>query len=131
VGGRRQPLDFPRRLARETRPLLEKTVMVGAQERVAARLIAGRMPDAVVTERRRQARAVAKKRGDTPSQAHLTLLAWNLFRTNVPSTMWPPQPVGRAYSLRRQVERGFKSGKSQLHLATLTTTTKHSTRCSL
>jgi IS4 transposase len=126
-GGRRQPLDLSRRLARETRPRLEKTVRVGAQERVAARRIAVRMPDAVVNERRRQARAVAKKRGDTPAQAHLTLLAWNLFMTNVPSTRWPPQTVGRAYSLRWQVELGFKSWKSHLPLATLTTTTKHST----
>jgi hypothetical protein len=131
VGGRRQPLDLPRSLARETRPRLEKTVVVGARERVAARLIAVRMPDAVVNERRRQARAGAKKRGYTPSQAPLTLLAWNLFMTNVPSTMGPPQTVGRAHSLRWQVELVFKSWKSHLHLATLTTTTKHSPLCYL
>jgi hypothetical protein len=74
---------------------------------------------------------VAKKRGYTPSQAHLTLLAWNLFITNVPSTVWTPQTVCTAYSLRWQVELVFKSWKSHLHLATLTTTTKHSTLCYL
>jgi hypothetical protein len=74
------------------------------RERVAARLIAVRMPEAIVNERRRQARAVAKKRGYTPAQAQLTLLAWNLFMTNVPATVWPPQTVGVAYSLRWQVE---------------------------
>jgi hypothetical protein len=131
VGGRPQPLDLPRRLARETRSLLEKPVVLGARERVAARLIAVRMPDAIVNERRRQARAVARKRGYTPSQAHLTLLAWNLFITNVPASVWPPQSVGIAYSLRWQVELVFKSWKSHLHLATLTTTTKHSTLCYL
>jgi DDE family transposase len=130
VGGR-QPLDLARSLARETRALVEKSVVVGARERVAARLIAVRMPEAIVNERRRQARAVAKKRGYTPSRAHLTLLAWNLFITNVPATVWPPQTVALAYSLRWQVELVFKAWKSHLHLATLTTTTKQSTLCYL
>ena len=84
VGGRHQLLDLSRCLAHEPRSLLEKAVVLGAREQVAARLIGVRMPEAIVNERRRQARAVAKKRGDTPSQAHLTLLAWNLFITNVP-----------------------------------------------
>jgi hypothetical protein len=74
--------------------------VVGARERVAARLIAVRRPEAIVNERRRQARAVAKKRGSTPSHASLTLLAWNLFITKVPATVWPPQTVALAYSLR-------------------------------
>jgi Transposase DDE domain len=131
VGGRHQPLDLPRSLARETRPLVEKTVQLGARERGAARLIAVRMPEAIVKERRRQARAVAKKRGSTPSQAHLTLLAWKLFITNVPATVGSAQTVFTAYALRGQVELVFKSWKSHLPLATLTTTTKHSTLCYL
>ena len=131
VGGRHQALDLARSLAHETRAVLEKAVVLGAYERVAARLIAVRMPEAIVNERRRQARAVAKKRGYTPSQAHLTLLAWNLFITNVPATVWPPKTVGIAYSLRWQVELVFRAWKSGLHLATLTTTTKYSTLCYL
>ena len=98
---------------------------------MAARLIAVRMPDAIVNERRRQARAVAKKRGYTPSQAHLTLLGWNLFVTNVPGTVWPPQMVGRASAFRWQVELLFKAWKSGTHLATLTSSTKNSTLCYL
>jgi hypothetical protein len=120
-----------RSLAHETRAVLEKSVVLGARERIAARLIAVRMPEAIVNERRRQARAVAKKCGYTPSQAHLTLLAWNLFITNVPATVWPSQTVGIAYSLRWQVELVVKSWKSHLHLATLTTATKNSTLCYL
>src|SRR5262245_15640783 len=104
VGGRTQALDLARSLAHETRAVLEKTVVLAARDRIAARLIAVRMPEAIVNERRRQARAVAKKRGYTPSQAHLTLVAWNLFITNVPATVWPPQTVGVAYTFRWQVE---------------------------
>ncbi len=131
IGSRTHPLDLPQCLRQESRALLEKAVLLGTREQVAARLIAVRMPEAIVNARRRQARAVAKKRGYTPSQAHLTLLGWNLFVTNVPDTVWPPQMVGRAYAFRWQVELVFKAWKSGLHLATLTSTAKHSTLCYL
>jgi len=131
VGGRAHPLDLARSLGREAQAVVEKAVLVGAQERVAARLIAVRMPEAIVNERRRQARAVAQKRGYTPSRIYLTLLAWNLFITNVPATVWPPRTVALVYSLRWQVELVFKAWKSHLHLATLTTTTTNSTLCYL
>jgi hypothetical protein len=131
VGSRTQPLNLSQCLGRESRALLEKAVLLGPRAQVAARLIAVRMPEAIVNERRRQAHAVAKKRGYTPSQAHLTLLAWNLFVTNVPATVWPPKTVGMVYSFRWQVELVFKAWKSGLHLATLTSTTKHSTLCYL
>jgi hypothetical protein len=131
VGGRQQPLDLAHGLTHERRAVLEKAVVLGAHERVPARLIAVRMPEAIVNERRRQVRALAKQRGYTPSQAHLTLVAWNLFITNVPATIWPPQTVGIVYSLRWQVELVFKTWKSGLHLATVTTRTKYSTLCYL
>jgi hypothetical protein len=131
VEGRQQPLELASNLACETRRLVEKAVVLGAYDRVPARLIAVRMPEAVVNERRRQAYAVAKKRGATPSQRHLTLMAWNLFITNVPATVWTPKTVGIVYSLRWQVELVFRAWKSGLHLATVTTTTKQSTLCYL
>lgn len=131
VGGRQQALDLARALAQEARPVIEKAVVLGAYERIPTRLIAVRMPAAIVTERRRQAYAAAKNAGYTPSQAHLTLLAWNLFITKVPATVWPPRTVAVAYTLRWQVELVFRAWKSGLHLATLTTTTKYSTLCYL
>ena len=100
VGGRQQPLDLAHYLTHEKRAVLEKAVVLGSHERVLARLIAVRMPETIVNERRRQVHAIAKQRGYTPSQAHLTLVAWNLFITNVPATVWPPKTVGIAYSLR-------------------------------
>ena len=130
-GSRTQPLDLPQCLGPDSRALLEKAVLLGTRDQVTARLIAVRMPEAIVNERRRQAHAVAKKRGYTPSQAHLTLLGWNLFVTNVPVTVWPPQTIGIGYSFRWQVELVFKAWKSGLHLATLTSTTKQSTLCYL
>jgi len=131
VEGRQQFLDLAPCLAREARSVIEKTVVLGAYDRVPARLIAIRMPEAIVNERRRQAYAAAKQAGYTPSQRHLTLMAWNLFITNVPATVWAATTVGIAYSLRWQVELVFRGWKSGLHVATLTTTTKYSTLCYL
>jgi hypothetical protein len=131
VAGRLQRTELLALLHGESRSLVEHLVYLGAGARLAVRLIAARIPEAVVNERRRQARATAKKRGYTPSQAHLTLLAWNLFITNVPSPVWTPMTVCKAYSLRWQVELVFKSWKSDLHLATLPTKTETPTLCYL
>lgn len=131
VAGRLRPVELAAWLRTEPQRLLERPLFLGVQERVAVRLIAARVPDAVVNERRRKARKTARKRGYTPSQAHLTLLAWNLFITNVPPTVWTPTTVCKAYCLRWQVELVFKSWKSDLHLATLPTKTPEPTLCYL
>jgi hypothetical protein len=131
VHGRLQGVELARMLAMAPESLREKPVYLGAHDHLAIRLVAARVPDAVVNERRRKARAQAKTRGYTPSQAHLTLLGWNLFITNVPATVWTAATVCTAYALRWQVELVFKSWKSDLHLATLTTTTQAPTLCYL
>ena len=48
VAGCGRVVEVARVLKTETRPLLEKAVFGGAQERVAARLIAAHVPEAVV-----------------------------------------------------------------------------------
>ena len=131
VAGRVRPVELAAWLRTEPQRLVEKPLYLGARERVTVRLVAARVPEAVVNERRRKARANAKKRGYTPSQAQLSLLAWNLFLTNVPRTVWTPATVCRAYALRWQVELVFKSWKSYLHLAALPTKTQEPTLCYL
>lgn len=131
VAGRWGRVELAQVLHAESRLLIEHPLYLGAREQVAVRLIAARVPEAVVNERRRKARAQAKKRGYTPSQTHLALMAWNLFITNVPGTVWTPVTVCKAYALRWQVELVFKSWKSDLHLATLPTKTPAPTLCYL
>ena len=121
--GRLQRVELPRLFHGKARSLVEHALDLGARARLAVRRIAARVPEAIVNERRRQARRVAKKRGYPPSPAHLTLLAWTLFIPKVPSTVWTPATVCTAYSLRWQVELVCKSCKSALHLATLPTKT--------
>lgn len=74
VGQRTQALDLAQCLRQDCPPLVEKAVILGTRDCVEARLIAVRIPEAIVNERRRQARAVAKKRGYTLSQTHLNAL---------------------------------------------------------
>jgi hypothetical protein len=125
------PVALARRLATVERPILEQPILIGAKAQVATRLIAARVPEEVVNGRRRIARKNAKKKGYTPSQAHLTLLAWNLFITNVPETIWQPTTVLKVYPIRWQVELIFKSWKSYLHLASIKTTKAEPTLCYL
>ncbi len=96
-------------------PRIEKAISLGAKECVASRLIAVRMPEAIVNQRKRIARKNAKKKGYTPSQSHLALLAWHLLITNVPHTRWKTDTVINVYPLRWPIELIFKSWKSYLH----------------
>jgi len=126
-----QPLQLPSLLNTVVGNSIEHAVFLGAKEQVAARLVAYRVPESVVNERRRRAKKNAKKKGYTPSQTHLTLLAWNLFITNVPRTIWKTETVGKVYPIRWQVELIFKSWKSSLHLASIKTKKADTTLCYL
>jgi len=101
--------------------LIERAIFIGAKELGPARLGAVRMPEAIVHERRRSAKKKAKKKGDRPSKAHLTLLAWNLFIRHVPSMLWKTATVVKGYPIRWQIELMFKSWKSDLPLASIKT----------
>ena len=100
---------------------------LGATDRVASRRLAVRLPEAVVKARRSIARQTAKKNGDTPAHAPRTLLAWHLLLTPVPPTSWTTATVPKVYPIRWQSGLIFKSWKSSLQLAALTTTTEDST----
>jgi hypothetical protein len=131
VAGRLMPIELAHFLKTMQGNLVEKNIFMGAKDQVVSRLIASRVPEAKVNERRRAARKNARKKGYTPSQAHLTLLAWNLFITNVPCTIWNTETVIKVYPLRWQIELIFKSWKSYLHLASLKTKKEDSTLCHL
>jgi len=129
--GRLSPVALLRVLKTAQSHLSEKPLFLGATERVAVRLGAARLPEAGVTERRRSARKNAKKKGYTPAQAHLALLAWNLFITNVPCAVWATETVLKVYPIRWPIELIFKAWKSYLHLAAIPTKTADTTCCDL
>ena len=73
--------ELPQLLHGESCSLVEHPVYLGACERLAVRLVATRVPEAVVNERRRKTRANTQKRGYTPSQTPLALMAMSLVRS--------------------------------------------------
>jgi Transposase DDE domain len=101
--------------------LIARDLFLGAKELVPSRLVAVRLPAAIVNARRRIARKNAKNKGYMPSKAHLRLLGWNLFISNVPATIWQTETVVKGYPIRWQIERILKSWKSSLHLASSNT----------
>jgi len=131
ASGQVQPLALASWLATVAGDSTEHAIFLGATERVACRLVAYRMPEGIINERRRLAKKKAKKKGYTPSKAHLALLAWNLFITNVPHTIWQTATIRKVYPIRWQVELIFKSWKSYLHLASIKTKKVNSTLCYL
>ena len=129
--GQVQPLALASWLTTVASDSTEHAIFLGAKERVACRLVAYRMPECIVNERRRLAKKKAKKQGYTPSKAHLALLAWNLFITNVPQTIWQTPTIKKVYPIRWQIELIFKSWKSYLHLASIKTKKVNPTLCYL
>jgi hypothetical protein len=105
-------------LATQPGDRLDVPVRLGVAERLAARLLAVRVPQAVADERRRKLHAAARREGTTPSARQLALAAWTLLVTNVPAeqlSVAEALALGRA---RWQVELLFKRWKSGGQLAT-------------
>lgn len=94
----------------------ELMVSMKAKRWLSLRLIYSRLPEAVAEQRRRKARANARRRGETCSQRHLDLLGWTLFVTNVPTEWLSAEAVRLVYRLRWQIELLFKLWKSQAKL---------------
>ena len=85
VNGASDKIELAQVLAQHTGCLYEQDYRMGHTARLTVRLIAQRLPEAIVAQRRRKAIAKMRKKGRTPSAAHLHLLAWNIFIPNVPA----------------------------------------------
>src|SRR5205809_858017 len=81
------------------------SLLLGDREPWAARLLASRVPAALGNVRRSTARKHAKKKGDTPAHAPLTLRVGQLLLPNVPPTLWQTATVRKVSPLRWQRER--------------------------
>jgi Transposase DDE domain len=79
-------------------------VVLGAQEQVACRLVARRVPAAVADKRRKQLLHKSKRRGDRPSALSLQLAEWTILLTNVPRELLNVTEAVTLYRLRWQIE---------------------------
>lgn len=82
-----RPWDVPRLLATHGGGAVAVPVFLGAEHRLAARLLAVRVSDGVAKARRRRIRAEAKRRGQTPSVTRLAWADWTILVTDVPSEL--------------------------------------------
>jgi hypothetical protein len=91
----------------------EFALYLGAKARLKTRVVFVKVPPDILEERRRKAKAAAKRKGRMCSQRHLDLLAWALFITNAPIEMLSSEQVALIYRVRWQIELVFKLWKSQ------------------
>jgi hypothetical protein len=117
-----QSLDMLVFLRQQQQTVAEYEVLLGARHRLPCRMICVRLPAQVAAQRRRRAKADAKRRGKTIRQYSLDLLDWNVFLSNVPPDRLSPRQILVCYNLRWQIELIFKLWKSEAalkHLAGL------------
>jgi len=105
AGRRWEVLDL---LAAQGISMVDLPVTLGAQQRLAARLLAVRVPQEVADQRRRRLRATARDRGRSPSAALLAWCDWTLLVTNVPPDLLSLREALVLIRARWQVELLFK-----------------------
>jgi hypothetical protein len=99
---------------------LSLQLLLGAEERLPVRLVALRLPPHLAAQRRRRARANARRdRKLRLTERYLKLLDWTILLTNVTPEQMNAQQLLEAYSCRWQIEVLFKSWKSHFQLGLL------------
>lgn len=97
---------------------IDEEVYVGVsyQKQLKCRLVATRLPDNVINERRRKANKSAKYQGKQLTKNETEILAYNLIITNVEKDILPAEAVLDLYRARWQIELVFKACKSYIKL---------------
>jgi DDE family transposase len=114
----RQPIELLDLLRDHSQ--LSAELLVGAQEQLPVRLVALRLPAQLAAQRRRRARANAKRDSKLRlTKRYLKLLDWTILLTNVTPEQMNPQQLLEAYSCRWQIEVLFKTWKSHFQLRLL------------
>ena len=99
-------------------------ILLGKESKIPCRLIAIPLPENIVNKRRREAKQISKRRNHSCSKDHLELLAWNIFVTNVPGSIWTTKEIIAVYKLRWQIELIFKTWKSYFSINCIEANTK-------
>lgn len=106
---------------------IDREVLVG-QQKLRARLVAIKLPEPIAAERRRKARQNRDKRC-RPNAAHLALLGWAIFLTNVDRKVLSAHAVASVYGLRWRIEVIFKSWKSHFRITEVPEGSPEQLRC--
>ena len=103
--------------AARTGDTVECDVTVGAGQHgaqpIRGRVVARRLPERVINERKREAKRNAKKHSKSGySKKHLKLLEWEIYLTNLSTEQADAETVIGIYRLRWRIENLFKALKS-------------------
>lgn len=112
AGARLDLLRWLRQHAAAPTTTVDVPVTLGVRERLAARLLALRVPPEVGEARRRKLRAEARRRGQTVSQEHLARADWTILVTDVPLDLLSAREALVLARARWQIELLFKLWKS-------------------
>ena len=113
-----QPIDLLELLQDHCQ--IDIALLVGVQEQLPVRLVALRLPAKLAAQRRRRARANARRDSSLrPTKRYFKLLDWTILLTNVTAQQLSAQQLVEAYSCRWQIEVLFKSWKSHFQLGKL------------
>ncbi len=107
------PLDLCAWLKGQPGAVVDCPVQLGQTQHLAARVVAVRVPEAVVARRRRQLKEAAQKHQQPVSAERWALAGWTLFVTNVPVAQLSVSEVLVVARVRWQIELWFKLWKSQ------------------
>lgn len=99
------------------------------EEKFPCRLVAYRLPESVVNERRRKAYQNARKKSRKPTKEYLSWLRFSFYVTNVSLNVWATEVIGTIYRLRWQIELIFKQTKSLLHIDCINGTSPYRIEC--
>jgi hypothetical protein len=99
-----------RHLPRHTVVALD--VSVGQEDRLPCRLLAYRLPDEGVEQRRRSASEVARKQGSTPTKESLQWRQYGWDLTKVSQAVWDAEVVGTVSGVRWHIALTCKHWKS-------------------
>lgn len=91
---------------------VDEPVLLGAKQRLQARLLAVAVPQEVADQRRRRLREEGKRRGRAPSALQLALAAWTILVTNVEAERLSVQEALVLARARWQIELLVKLFKS-------------------
>lgn len=105
-------------ILKNSKGVVDQWIYIGGNKntRTKVRLVAVRLPENIINERRRKAHKKAKSSGKMLTEAELELLSWNIIITDVPETMLSVETICELYRIRWQVELIFKSWKSQFEI---------------
>jgi hypothetical protein len=104
-------------LKKSRRTVIDEPILLGAQERLACRLIAVQVPPHVRRKRLQRLEKDARRRGRPVSQLQRDWTAWTILVTNLPEDEFTWEEVCVLYRVRWQIELLFKLWKSYNRIA--------------